>query len=190
MGSATDSYLEYVRPQLDRMYLVARQYVTGLHDARDLVQETLLRAWREFSRTDGRTYSPAWIFTIMRNVAWDWGRATKRRVKLVPLLDAELTEIASPDLGEPFAEWPIIDEDRFRELLDERIVAALDSLEPTFREVVVLSVAGDLTYREIADVLQCPVGTVMSRMARARRSLRERLTAFAGGRIPAPEVRT
>ena len=55
----------------------------------------------------------------------------------------------------------------------------MDELEPAFREVIVLSGAGDLSYRKIAEVLDCPVGTVMSRMARARRALRENLVAFA-----------
>ena len=62
-------------------------------------------------------------------------------------------------------------EEQFREFLDDKIAAALDALDPPFREVIILSVAGDLTYKEVAAVLDCPVGTVMSRMARARRTL-------------------
>ena len=77
----------------------------------------------------------------------------------------------------------------FRELLDDRLTRALDALAPAFREVVILSVAGDLTYREIARVLDCPVGTVMSRMARARRALRERLADVAGVRPTTREKR-
>ncbi|MCH8241923.1 MAG: sigma-70 family RNA polymerase sigma factor, partial [Planctomycetes bacterium] len=80
---------------------------------------------------------------------------------------------------EPFSPLPSFDECRFREFLDDRLVEALDRLEPAFREIVMLSAAGDLSYREIAQVLDCPVGTVMSRMARARRSLREALSSFA-----------
>jgi RNA polymerase sigma-70 factor (ECF subfamily) len=71
-----------------------------------------------------------------------------------------------------------MDEARFREFLDDTIVAAFDKLPPAFREVVVLSVAGGLNYREIAEVLDRPVGTVMSGMARARRALREALADF------------
>ncbi|GJQ25984.1 MAG: hypothetical protein HBSAPP02_10160 [Phycisphaerae bacterium] len=72
-----------------------------------------------------------------------------------------------------------MDESQFREFLDDRVAAALDTLEPPYREVVVLSVAGGLNYREIGDVLECPIGTVMSRMARARRALREQLADYA-----------
>ena len=68
--------------------------------------------------------------------------------------------------------------------------AALDALEPSFREVVVLSVVGDLTYREVAQVLDCPMGTVMSRMARARRALRERLADYARAKGWAVERRS
>ena len=80
-----------------------------------------------------------------------------------------------------------MDERQFREFLDDKIAAALSALDPPFREVIVLSVAGGLSYREIAQVLDCPVGTVMSRMARARRTLRERLAQCAHPRARARE---
>ncbi len=178
--AAKKTFIELIRPHLRRMYVVARQYVSGENDAGDLVQESLLRAWRSFSLSQKRTYQRAWLFTILRNVCFEWHRAGKRRVRLVSSPDAQLTEIASTDLGEGFCQFSgMDDESRFREFLDDRIVAALDALEPQFREVVVLSVAGELSYREVAEVLGCPVGTVMSRMARARRILREQLAEFA-----------
>lgn len=176
---ATRMFLEFVQPQLRQMYVVARQYVNGENEANDLVQESLLRAWRSFSSAQGRAYQRAWLFAIMRNVAWEWHRTATRRVRLVPFPDSELTEVASQNPEEPFAQLRAMDETRFREFLDDRILAALEALETPFREVVVLSVAGELSYREIAEVLGCPVGTVMSRMARARRILRERLAEFA-----------
>ena len=179
MGRPSEEFLRYVRPQWRGLHVVARRYVAGEEDARDLVQETLLRAWKSFAPTQERTYNRAWLFVIMRSAVIDWQRTSARRVKLVPASDAELTELAPADLTEPLAPLPSMDEERFREFLDDRLVTALDSLEPTFREVVILSVAGDLTYREIAEVLDCPVGTVMSRMARARRTLRENLAAVA-----------
>ena len=176
---ATDEFLRFVRPQWKRMHHVARRYTAGEEDARDLVQETLLRAWRSFSPSQERSYSQAWLFVIMRSAAVDWQRTAKRRIKLVLTSDSELTELAPADLAEPFCPLPSMDEERFREFLDDRIVAALESLDASFREVIILSVAGELSYREIAEVLDCPVGTVMSRMARARRGLRENLAAFA-----------
>ncbi len=179
MMQTSDEFLRFVRPQWTSLHRVARRYVAGEEDVRDLVQETLLRAWRSFSPTDTRTYNRAWLYVIMRSAATDWQRAASRRVRLVPTTDAELTELAPADLSEPLPPLSFADESRFREFLDERIVAALDALDAPFREVVILSVAGDLAYREIAEVLDCPVGTVMSRMARARRALRDELAAFA-----------
>jgi len=173
------SFLDYVRPLWRRLHAAARQYVPSEQDAGDLVQEALLRAWRNYAPADERTYRGAWLFVILRNVALEWHRTARRRVSLVPVTDAELTELAPSDPTEPLAPLPAMDEDQFRDLLDERIAAALDALAPPFREVIVLSVAADLSYREIGRVLDCPVGTVMSRMARARRALRERLAEFA-----------
>ena len=179
MDESAEAYLRYVLPYWKRMHLVARRYAVREGDARDLVQETLLRAWRGFSPTEETSYRRAWLFVIMRNVALDWQRTAQRRVRLVFVSDSELTDIAPPDPSEPFCPLPPLDDVGFRELLDDRIVAALDALEPSFREVVILSVVSDLNYREIAEVLDCPIGTVMSRMARARRALRESLAGFA-----------
>ncbi len=179
MARGSQEFLRHVQPQWQRLHQVARRYVASGEDARDLVQETLLKAWRGFSPGQERTYSRAWLFVIMRNAVVDWQRTARRRINLVPSPDSELTELAPADLTEPLCPLPSMDEERFLDFLDDRIVAALDALEPSFREVVILSVAGNLSYREIAEVFDCPVGTVMSRMARARRALRENLAAFA-----------
>ena len=179
MTSNVDEFLRVIRPHWKSLHLVARRYGARGEDARDLVQESLLRAWRNFSPTEERTYRKAWLFVILRNVAVDWHRTATRRIVLEPVTHAELTELVPTEPADPFPPLPAMDEERFREFLDDRIAAAVDALDAPFREVVWLSVAGDLTYREIADVLDCPVGTVMSRMARARRALRERLADFA-----------
>lgn len=176
---ASEEFLRLVRPHWASLHHVARRYVPTTDDARDLVQETLLRAWRSFLPAENRVYGRAWLFVIMRSAVVDWHRTTKRRITLVPAAEAELTDLAPADLTEPFAPLPAMDEARFREFLDDRLAAALDGLDARFREVLILSVAGSLGYREIAEVLDCPLGTVMSRMARARRALREGLAAHA-----------
>lgn len=179
MDELREAFGRYVRPQWRRLHLAARRYTAREHDAQDLVQEALLRAWRNFSLTEERTHSRAWLFVILRNVAAEWHRTAKRRIRLISSEALELTELSPSDPTEPFAPLPAMDERRFLEFLDDHLAAALDALEPSFREVVVLSVVGDLTYREVAQVLDCPMGTVMSRMARARRALRERLADYA-----------
>ena len=174
----------YVRPHWSRLHVVARRYAVNEADAVDLVQETLLRAWRAYAPTESGGYTRAWLLTIMRNIVFEWQRAAGRRVRLVVAPLAELTELApsDPDLSDPvgpLTALPSWSEARFREFLDDRIVIALDALNPAFREVLVLAAAGGLSYREIAEVLDCPVGTVMSRMARARRELRARIADLA-----------
>jgi RNA polymerase sigma-70 factor (ECF subfamily) len=166
-------------PHWQRLHHVARRYCARTGDASDLVQETLMRSWRSFSPTSERSYERARLFTIMRNVVIDWNRVRRRRLRFVPVEDADLTEVAGRELTDPFAGLPTVNEEQFREFLDARLAAAVDALEAAYREVLILSVAGDLSYAEIAEVLDCPIGTVMSRMARARRYLRERLADYA-----------
>lgn len=189
MNGAESDFLRYVRPLGRRLQAVARKYCARPEDAADLVQETLLRAWRAYSPVGGPTHPRAWLFSIMRNIVIDWHRSTGRQVSLVPVAQEELTEVAATSRDEPFAPLSGMSEEQFREFLDQAVVRAFDALDAPFREVVVLSVAGDLSYREIADVLGCPVGTVMSRMARARGALRERLADFARSPRPRKEAR-
>ncbi len=176
-------YLSLVRPLWQGLHAAARQYAGSGADAEDLVQEALTRGWRSFSPTDASTYTKAWLFVILRNVAFEWRRLSKRRVRLVPLMDADLTdpegEHPSPGEDADFAPFAPMDEARFTSLVDERIIHALERLDDPMREVLMLSVAGGLSYRDIAAVLRCPVGTVMSRMARARRRLRDELADHA-----------
>jgi RNA polymerase sigma-70 factor (ECF subfamily) len=179
VSDSAEIFLQFIRPHWRRLHVVARRYVANSADAHDLVQETLLRAWRSFSTAQERVYERAWLFVIMRSVVRDWHRTAQRRIRLAGTQSDELTSVAAGEMGEPFCPLPNMDEERFREFLDDRVAAAFDALDAPFREVVILSVAGGLNYREIAEVLDCPIGTVMSRMARARRALRERLADFA-----------
>jgi len=176
-------FIDFIRPQWHSLHVTARQYMRP-DDANDLVQEALLRAWRGFSPSDDKTYCKAWLFVILRNVAREWHRTATRRVRLVPMESCDLTDLMADDPAEPLAPLPSMSDDRFIEYLDDSIVAALDSLHPAHREVIILAAAGGLDYAEIARVLDCPLGTVMSRMSRARRTLREALSKGTGYRPP------
>lgn len=189
MDEAASEFLRQVRPLWGRLQAVARKYCARREDAGDLVQETLLRAWRAFSPVEGPMHPRAWLFAIMRNIVIDWHRAASRQVTIAPTDYEELTELAGAEPGEPLAPLSSMNEEQFREFLDVGLARALDALEAPFREVVILSVAADLNYREIAEVLDCPVGTVMSRMARARRALREHLADFSRSDLRRKEVR-
>lgn len=189
MDEAAGEFLRQMRPHWWRLRAVAGRYCARPEEAADLVQETLLRAWRAFSHELAPTHARAWLFSIMRNIVIDWHRASARQVVIAPSAQEDLTEVAGPALGEPFPPMSAMKEAEFREFLDTAVVRAFDALDAAYREVVLLSVTGDLTYREIAEVLDCPMGTVMSRMARARRALRERLADLAPARPPAKEAR-
>jgi len=179
MSEAEAAFLRLVRPCWRRLHLVAGHYARGAENARDLVQETLLRAWAAYKPGEDRSYREGWLFVIQRRVAAEWARHRQRRVRFEPVEQDELTELVRAELTEPFEALPSSTEDQFREFLDQNVAAAFDSLEPPHREVLLMSVVAGLSYREIAEVFECPLGTVMSRMARARRKLRERLAGVA-----------
>lgn len=179
MTEAAECFSRFVRPYWRRLHLVARGYASCKEDAQDLVQETLMRAWENYCPFGEEGYREGWLFVILRRIAAEWARASRRRIALLPMDHDELTELESSDLTEPFEGLPVVTEHAFREFLDDRIAAGFDELEPLHREVILLVVAGDLNYREVAEVLDCPIGTVMSRMARARRALRQRLGQHA-----------
>lgn len=175
MSELETAFMRLVRPCWGRLHIVARHYTGSADDASDLVQEALLRAWVAYKPDADRSYREGWLFVILRRLAAEWARGSGRRVRIVSVEPVELTELAGTELSEPLEALRASTEDEFRAFLDESLVAAFDSLDPSFREVILLSVVAELSYREISEVLDCPHGTVMSRMARARRSLREKL---------------
>lgn len=189
MNGGEQLFLSLLRPRWQRLHAVARHYTRSDQDAQDLVQEALMRAWRNFSPSAGKVYEAGWLFTILRNVAREWQRSAASKVRLTLMPDTQLTEMLASDPGEPLAQLPALSEQAFRQFLDDHTVAAFDALPAAYREVLVLSVAGGLEYHEIADVLECPIGTVMSRIARARRMLRESLSGHPAARSAKSEGR-
>ena len=175
MSDTQKLFFCFIQPHLRALRTAARQYAALDQDVNDLVQETLLRAWRNYSPTKESDYRPSWLFVIMRNISLEWHRTATRRIKIKYVPDEHLTEMAVVNLQDPFPAFGPLSEEKFRDFLDERLAEAWDALNSSFREVLVLSLCGDLSYREIAEVLDCPIGTVMSRVARARRELREHL---------------
>jgi RNA polymerase sigma-70 factor, ECF subfamily len=163
-------------PHLDEVYTLARYLLGSAADADDAVQECFLRAYRHFDTYRGPQIKP-WLFAILRNVC----HSARARAAAAPQpagsIAEELDEAAVPIWNETpeTPENAILrrhDADTIRNL-----VAALPS---PFREVIVLREIDDLSYREIADVVGAPVGTVMSRLARARALLRAAWLAADG----------
>ncbi len=150
-------------PHLDAAYNLARWLVGNNHDAEDIVQDACVRAFRFGGGFRGGS-SRSWLLAIVRNTAFTWLKKNRPPV-MVPIDDDELEEIEDPNR----ANNPVYGAD------SDILRAALEALPPEFREALVLRELEGFSYKEIAEVAEVPVGTVMSRLARARRQLQEYL---------------
>lgn len=169
MSAEGDAAFErYVLPEVEVMLRVARSLTRNHADAEDLVQDTLLRAYKAIERFDGR-YPRAWLLTILRNTHINRNR--RRRPELLRDPDTQLERLAqSPEVDE--ASRP----DRFVDLrFAAEVDDALAALTEPFAEVIQLVDVDGLAYAEAAEVLGVPIGTVMSRLHRARKKIREHL---------------
>jgi len=165
---ADEAFERYVLPELEVMLRVAQSLTRNRADAEDLVQDTLVRAYKAIDRFDGR-FPRAWLLTILRNTHINRNR--RRRPELLRDPDTQLERLAqSPESDE--ATRP----DRFVDLeFDADLEAALASLSEPFAEVIELVDVDGLAYAEAAEVLGVPIGTVMSRLHRARKKVRGQL---------------
>lgn len=164
-AAADEAFARYVLPEIEMLLRVARSLTRHHAEAEDLVQDTLLRAHRGIAGFDGR-HPRAWLLTILRNTHVNRNR--RRRPELLRDPDAagdQVSSLAAPERTDGF-----VDDD-----LDHEIVGALDELDPRFRQVVALVDIDGLSYAEAAEVLDVPIGTVMSRLHRARTRIRDRL---------------
>jgi len=143
----------------------------------DIVQEAVMTAWREFGRFQRDTNFKAWMFRILINTSFRLNKRLARRQ--AASLDESAMELeASMEREDAWAsllESPA----RLRELLDARLAAAIDDLSETERECLLLRVLEQFSYKEIAAMLDMPMGTVMSHVHRGRMRLRERLAGMA-----------
>jgi RNA polymerase sigma-70 factor (ECF subfamily) len=162
VDSRTDARFEQVvLPHLDAAYNLARWMMRREHDAQDVVQEAFLRAFHAFGQFRGGD-ARCWLLTIVRNTCHTWH--TRDRARGVPVsLDQEVHDVPSATPEPQALLERLADRDRVR--------AAFESLPAEFREVLVLRELEGLTYQEVAAVAKVPVGTVMSRLARARERL-------------------
>lgn len=145
-------------PQLPSVFRMARQ-LAGADRADDLTQETFLRAWTYFDRFDPATNCRAWLLTILHNV---WVSQWRRTRLELPMADVPESRV------EPAYEWIDVVE---RDELSGDVQWALDQLPGPFRWAVLLADVEELTYQEMATTMDCPIGTVMSRVSRGRRLL-------------------
>jgi RNA polymerase sigma-70 factor, ECF subfamily len=163
-----DEFEATALPFARSLYSTARRLTGRAEDALDIVQETFLRAFRTFHNFRAGTNPKAWLFTILRSVAANRHRDDQRRPRLVALDDLDERFAAHAASGPPAIELDAAEVER-----------ALASLPEEFRLAVLLVDVEELSYEEAADVLACPVGTVRSRLSRARRGLAVALHDYA-----------
>jgi RNA polymerase sigma-70 factor (ECF subfamily) len=174
-GADNTRFANVVLPHLDDAYALARWVMGNRADAEDVVQDACLRALRGISGYSGAN-GRAWTLAIVRNAAYDWLRKN-RPAAIVPVDDLESAERLAPRDHAAVAP-PVDPETALIAKSDElRLQAAIEELPTVFRETVVLRDVQGLGYREIAEITGVPIGTVMSRLARARERLIERLGA-------------
>jgi RNA polymerase sigma factor (sigma-70 family) len=161
----TGTFEQVVLPHLDAAYNLARWLVRNTHDAEDVVQEAYLRAFKFFGGYQGGD-ARAWVLKIVRNTSYSF-LGKNRPADLAEEFDEEIHTTGSEH---PDAEAALL------QLADRRMLReALDELPVNFREVLVLRELEGMSYKEIAAVMDVPIGTVMSGLARGRDQLRERL---------------
>lgn len=156
-----------VMPHLDAAYNLARWLVRNNADAEDVVQEATLRAFKFFGGFHGRD-ARAWLLTIVRNTCYTWMQQNRAQ-QLTDSLDEEAHQVADESLN-PEA---LLLENLNVELLRQ----AMEELPLEFREVMVLRELEELSYKEIASIVDLPLGTVMSRLSRARKRLQQTLAS-------------
>ena len=157
----------------DQVYRVARRLVSTREEAEDLMQETYARAFRSWQSFQPGTNLRAWLLRILTNLNIDRGRRLQRSPDLQPLEEGDYYLY---NRLEEAGREPNNDQDRVDERLSQDdVVAALSAVPHDFRDVIVLVDIGDFSYADAAQILEIPIGTVMSRLHRGRRILKREL---------------
>lgn len=179
--SEPDSFESIAMPQADALYGAALRMTRDATLAEDLVQETLMRAFRFWHRFQQGTNIKAWLLRIQTNI---FINKYRKRQKERAVFDSRQVDDLLPRLAvEEQTYLPPETRDEFlKQIIGDEVLRALDELPFEFRMTILLADMHDLSYKEIAEVLECPVGTVMSRLHRARKLLQARLFEYAGER--------
>jgi RNA polymerase sigma-70 factor (ECF subfamily) len=160
---------------LDGLYSYAMVLSRNHAEAEDLVQETYVRAIQAMKRLRADSNMKSWLFTILRNI---WFNKLRKRKNGPQLIEIEGENGVANDIAEPSKNSHDL---YVRKMETEQVRAAIRELPADFREIILLREYEDLSYQEIATVLDCPVGTVMSRLGRARAKLRALLSETLKG---------
>jgi RNA polymerase sigma-70 factor (ECF subfamily) len=172
-----EAFEAMIRPHLPALMRLARRLAREVEDADDLVQETCLKAYRALHQFQPGSDSKAWLVTILMNTYRDWARKTLKHPRPVDFDDIAnfytqlRLEESEPREANP--ETAAVNAD-----LGRLVRMAIDDLQPEFRMAILLADVEGYTYKEIAEIMGCPIGTVMSRLYRGRQLLQSTLRAY------------
>jgi RNA polymerase sigma-70 factor (ECF subfamily) len=167
-------------PYRRSLYHTARRLTASQAEAEDLVQETYLRAFRSYATFRAGTNLRAWLFRILTNAHINRHRARQRRPAESSLDD--LADTITGRLRHDDRYGPSAEDELLAAVSDSEVVAAVAGLSPVYRDAVLLADVEGLSYAEIAARLDIPIGTVMSRLHRGRKSLRSSLATYGAER--------
>ena len=165
---------------MDALYATALRLTKNQAKAEDLVQEAMLKAYRYFDKYERGTNCKAWLFKIMTNTFINsYRKAQKRQEYLVDEDYRPMAERAVATEKNPLHDHFGDQDTMFFKLFGDEVKEALEEVPVDFRMVVLLADLQDFAYKEIAEIMDCPIGTVMSRLYRGRRMLQARLAEYA-----------
>ncbi len=166
-------------PHLDALYNFGLRLTSDPNDAEDLVQDTIVKAYRFFSSYEKGTNAKAWLFRILKNSYINNYRKKSKKPQ-----EVDYDEVATfyETVRAERTETSDLEDKMFRELIDDDLSRALDSIPEDFRTVVLLCDVEDFTYEEIANMLDVPIGTIRSRLHRGRNLLKAQLMEYAAKR--------
>jgi len=183
-----NTFAEAAMPLMDQLYSAALRMTRNAADAEDLVQETYLKAYRGYERFEEGTNLKAWMYRILTNSYINRYRAKQRRPDESDLADVEDMYLYRRLGGEQSTVGASAEDAFLSSVTDEQVKAAIEAIPENFRIAVLLADVEGFAYKEIAEILEVPIGTVMSRIHRGRKALEKQLHEYAGKRNLLPDT--
>lgn len=174
-----EDFNDEIIPHLDALYNFGLRLTSDPNDAEDLVQDTIVKAYRFFSSYEKGTNAKAWLFRILKN---SYINNYRKKSKKPQQVDYDEVSTFYETIRAERTDTSDLEDKMFRELIDDELSNALDNIPEDFRTVVLLCDVEDFTYEEIANMLDVPIGTIRSRLHRGRNLLKAELMDYASKR--------
>jgi RNA polymerase sigma-70 factor, ECF subfamily len=171
-----DDFNEEIMPHLDALYNFALRLTSDPNDAEDLVQDSIVKAYRFFNSYEKGTNAKAWLFRILKN---SYINNYRKKSKKPQQVDYDEVSTFYETVRAERTDTSDLEDKMYRELMDDDITGALEELPEDFRTVVLLCDVEGFTYEEIANMLDVPIGTIRSRLHRGRNLLKVQLMDYA-----------